>query len=179
MPCKGPNASSRGAPPLRAVIGHMKAVGHLGPCYLKGRAGDAVNVILSAVGYNLRLMDHFAPRATPDLHNSASPQTGFFTGDAISMHDGGHTLRRGRMSKSASKVARITQMLRRIVRNLRRRGIGSCVSQLKLELSPWLEFGFPQIHRAFNGKFASISSNFSSVIAIVHYQTQTAFISCS
>ena len=44
-------------------------------------------------------------------------------------------------SKSASKAARITQMLRRIVRNLWRRGIGSCVSQLKRELSPWLEFG--------------------------------------
>jgi hypothetical protein len=42
-------------------------------------------------------------------------------------------------SKSASKAARITQMLRRIVRNLWRRGIGSCVSQLKRELSPWLE----------------------------------------
>ena len=32
----------------------MKAEGHLGRCYLKGRAGDAANVILSAVGYNLR-----------------------------------------------------------------------------------------------------------------------------
>src|SRR5881398_3182281 len=39
-----------------AVIGHMKAEGHLGRCYLKGRAGDAANVILSAVGYNLRLV---------------------------------------------------------------------------------------------------------------------------
>jgi hypothetical protein len=34
-------------------------------------------------------------------------------------------------SKSASKAARITQMLRRIVRNRWRRGIGSCVSKLK------------------------------------------------
>src|SRR5262249_8895923 len=41
-------------------------------------------------------------------------------------------------SKSASNVAKITQMLRRIVRNLWRRGIGSCLSQLKRELSPWL-----------------------------------------
>src|SRR5262249_6644096 len=40
----------------RAVIGHMKAEGHLSRCYLKGRAGDAANVILSAVGYNLRLV---------------------------------------------------------------------------------------------------------------------------
>src|SRR5262249_60000204 len=30
--------------------------GPLGRCYLKGRAGDAANVILSAVGYNLRLV---------------------------------------------------------------------------------------------------------------------------
>src|SRR5215469_14237536 len=30
---------------IEAVIGHMKAEGHLGRCYLKGRAGDAANVI--------------------------------------------------------------------------------------------------------------------------------------
>ena len=41
---------------IEAVIGHMKAEGHLGRCYLKGRDGDAANVILSAVGYNLRLV---------------------------------------------------------------------------------------------------------------------------
>jgi IS5 family transposase len=32
----------------------MKAEGHLGRCYLKGRDGDAANVILTAVGYNFR-----------------------------------------------------------------------------------------------------------------------------
>jgi transposase, IS5 family len=32
----------------------MKAEGHLGRCYLKGRPGDAAKVILSAVGYNFR-----------------------------------------------------------------------------------------------------------------------------
>ena len=32
----------------------MKAEGHLGRCYLKGRAGDAANVVLSAVGHNFR-----------------------------------------------------------------------------------------------------------------------------
>ena len=36
------------------MIGHLKAEGHLGRCYLKGRAGDAANVVLSAVGYNFR-----------------------------------------------------------------------------------------------------------------------------
>jgi IS5 family transposase len=39
---------------IEPVIGHMKTDGHLGRCYLKGRAGDAANVILSAVGHNLR-----------------------------------------------------------------------------------------------------------------------------
>jgi IS5 family transposase len=39
---------------IEPVIGHMKSDGHLGRCYLKGRAGDAANAILSAVGYNLR-----------------------------------------------------------------------------------------------------------------------------
>src|SRR5213082_708080 len=41
---------------IEPIIGHMKTEGHLGRCYLKGRAGDAANVILSAVGYNLRLV---------------------------------------------------------------------------------------------------------------------------
>jgi len=41
---------------IEAVIGHMKTDGHLGRCYLKGRDGDAANVILSAVGHNLRLV---------------------------------------------------------------------------------------------------------------------------
>ena len=34
----------------------MKAEGHLGRCYLKGQEGDAANIILSAVGHNLRLI---------------------------------------------------------------------------------------------------------------------------
>jgi transposase, IS5 family len=34
----------------------MKMNGHLGRCHLKGREGDAANAILSAVGYNLRLV---------------------------------------------------------------------------------------------------------------------------
>jgi transposase, IS5 family len=41
---------------IEAVIGHMKTDGHLGRCYLKGRAGDAANAILTAAGYNLRLL---------------------------------------------------------------------------------------------------------------------------
>jgi transposase, IS5 family len=39
---------------IAPVIGHLKAEGHLGRCYLKGRAGGAANAILSAVGYNFR-----------------------------------------------------------------------------------------------------------------------------
>lgn len=39
---------------IEPVIGHMKAEGHLGRCYLKGRAGDAANTILTAAGYNFR-----------------------------------------------------------------------------------------------------------------------------
>jgi transposase, IS5 family len=41
---------------IEAVIGHMKSEGHLDRCYLKGAAGDAANVILTAVGYNFRLV---------------------------------------------------------------------------------------------------------------------------
>ena len=39
---------------IEPIIGHLKAEGHLGRCYLKGRPGDAANVILSAVGHNFR-----------------------------------------------------------------------------------------------------------------------------
>jgi IS5 family transposase len=39
---------------IEPVIGHMKTDGHLGRCHLKGRQGDAANVILTAVGHNLR-----------------------------------------------------------------------------------------------------------------------------
>ena len=41
---------------IEPLIGHMKEEGHLGRCYLKGRAGDAANAVLTAVGYNLRLI---------------------------------------------------------------------------------------------------------------------------
>src|SRR5215470_1350235 len=51
-----PSSCRNRTPKLASQIGHMKAEGHLGRCYLKGRAGDAANVILSAVGYNLRLV---------------------------------------------------------------------------------------------------------------------------
>ena len=41
---------------IEPVIGHMKAEGHLGRCYLKGTAGDATNAILTAIGHNLQLV---------------------------------------------------------------------------------------------------------------------------
>jgi IS5 family transposase len=39
---------------IEPIIGHLKSEGHLGRCYLKGRAGDAANVVLSAAGHNFR-----------------------------------------------------------------------------------------------------------------------------
>ena len=41
---------------IEPVIGHMKSDGHLGRCHLKGREGDAANVVLTAIGHNLRLV---------------------------------------------------------------------------------------------------------------------------
>jgi len=41
---------------IEPIIGHLKTDGHLGRCYLKGSSGDVANVILSAVGHNLRLV---------------------------------------------------------------------------------------------------------------------------
>jgi transposase, IS5 family len=49
-----PSVSSSASCAVEPVIGHLKAEGHLGRCYLKGRAGDAAKVILSAIGHNFR-----------------------------------------------------------------------------------------------------------------------------
>ena len=41
---------------IEPVIGHMKSDGHLGRNFLKGRHGDQANAVLSAIGYNFRLI---------------------------------------------------------------------------------------------------------------------------
>ena len=41
---------------IEAVIGHCKSDGHLDRNYLKGRNGDQINAVMSAVGYNFRLI---------------------------------------------------------------------------------------------------------------------------
>ena len=41
---------------IEPVIGHCKMDGHLGRNFLKGRDGDRINAVMSAVGYNLRLI---------------------------------------------------------------------------------------------------------------------------
>ncbi len=41
---------------IEPVIGHCKADGHLDRNYLKGRHGDQINAVMSAVGYNFRLI---------------------------------------------------------------------------------------------------------------------------
>ncbi len=41
---------------IEPIIGHMKNDGLLGRNYLKGRDGDAMNVLLAAAGHNLRVL---------------------------------------------------------------------------------------------------------------------------
>ena len=41
---------------VEAVIGHLKSDGHMGRNFLKGREGDHTNAVLTAVGYNFRLV---------------------------------------------------------------------------------------------------------------------------
>src|SRR5258707_2489106 len=77
---------------IEAVIGHMKTDGHLGRCYLKGREGDAANVVLTAVGHNLRLVlawlralwRSHPGRAPKGLHDPTRTQIGFLTDDQVS-----------------------------------------------------------------------------------------------
>jgi transposase, IS5 family len=41
---------------VEPVIGHLKAEHRLGRNYLKGRAGDRINAVLAAAGYNFGLL---------------------------------------------------------------------------------------------------------------------------
>ena len=41
---------------IEAVIGHCKTDGHLDRNFLKGRQGDQINAVMTAVGYNFRLI---------------------------------------------------------------------------------------------------------------------------
>jgi transposase, IS5 family len=43
-------------PAVEPVIGHLKEGHRMGRNYLAGRAGDAANAVLAAVGYNFRLL---------------------------------------------------------------------------------------------------------------------------
>jgi IS5 family transposase len=63
-------------------MGHLKAEGHLGRCYLKGRAGDAADAILSAVGHNFRrILAWLRDLLRPFLPISA--RSGFLTDDSL------------------------------------------------------------------------------------------------
>jgi hypothetical protein len=75
----------------------MKTEGHLGRCYLRGRQGDAANVVLTAIGHNLRLVlalaEDFAA-SDPERPVSSLPcitgiQIGFLTDDLLLMRGGG------------------------------------------------------------------------------------------
>ncbi len=41
---------------IEAVIGHGKTDGHLDRNFLKGRLGDKIAAVMSAIGYNFRLI---------------------------------------------------------------------------------------------------------------------------
>lgn len=52
---------------IEPVIGHMKSDGHLGRNFLKGRLGDQLNAVLSAVGYNFRLILKWLRALSPHI----------------------------------------------------------------------------------------------------------------
>jgi len=63
---------------IEAAIGHMKTDGHLGRNFLKGRHGDQANAVLTAVGYNFRLilnwLRRFLRKILETLLAALSPQ---------------------------------------------------------------------------------------------------------
>jgi transposase, IS5 family len=75
---------------IEPVIGHMKTDGHLGVCHLKGREGDAANVVLTAIGHNLRRVLAWQGFAAPDparsmdgIRRHVARQMGFLTADLL------------------------------------------------------------------------------------------------
>jgi IS5 family transposase len=74
---------------IEPVIGHLKAEGYVGRCHLKGRAGDAANAILTAVGYNFRrilawlkmLVRLVLPILCSAFASQSEPRNGLLTGD--------------------------------------------------------------------------------------------------
>ncbi len=74
---------------IEAVIGHCKSDGHLDRNYLKGRQGDQINAVMSAVGYNFRLIlkwpeENLVPNHRRNLlgdNPSLNAQTGLLTAD--------------------------------------------------------------------------------------------------
>ena len=52
---------------IEAVIGHMKTDGHLGRNFLHGSNGDHANAVLTAVGYNLRLILKWLRKLLPNI----------------------------------------------------------------------------------------------------------------
>ncbi len=52
---------------IEAVIGHCKTDGHLDRNFLKGRLGDQINAVMSAVGYNLRLILKWLRKLLPKI----------------------------------------------------------------------------------------------------------------
>jgi len=52
---------------IEPVIGHLKEEGHLGRNFLKGRHGDQANAVLSAIGYNFRLILKWLRRLWPQI----------------------------------------------------------------------------------------------------------------
>jgi IS5 family transposase len=87
---------------IEPVIGHLKAEGHLGRCYLKGRAGDAANVILSAVDNFRRILAWLSNLLRlililyGALSQPQSPTIRLFNGRLLSSFDRSHKLRRNK-----------------------------------------------------------------------------------
>jgi hypothetical protein len=52
---------------LKPVIGHMKTEGHRGRRNLKGRAGGAIDALLTAAGHNLRPIPKWLSRLSRSI----------------------------------------------------------------------------------------------------------------
>ena len=66
---------------IEAVIGHCKTDGHLGRNFLKGRLGDQINAVMSAVGYNFGLILKWLKKLLRKIIAAIWAATSFLTTD--------------------------------------------------------------------------------------------------
>jgi hypothetical protein len=111
---------------IEPVIGHMKTDGHLGVCHLKGREGDAANVVLTAIGHNLRRVLAWQGFAAPGWHSPPCRPSDGLNGRLVS---------RGPVARPPLTAEPLLILLRRFATELAREEARMLCDELMAEIA--------------------------------------------